>query len=119
MKTQDYKDYLTASMIRLSVAFCLAIVLFMGCGFQPYDGISAPVLISPEDGSTITQNPPVFIWHRVEDAIEYNLQVADNSFDSVYALIIDLSCHPDTSYSPLDAINAGTCYWRAQAIAGG
>jgi hypothetical protein len=116
MKTNDYRDCLTAST---TVAVCLATILFTGCGSQTYDGIGTPILILPEDGSTIAQNPPVFVWHRVGDAAEYDLQVADNSFDSLYVLIIDLSCHLDTSHALSGAMNPGTYYWRVQAMAGG
>jgi len=105
--------------MRIATICFMVIVVFLSCVSHSTTGIGTPVLALPEDGATITQNPPVFVWHRVEDAIEYNLQVADNSFDSTYSFIIDLSCHPDTSYSPLDAENAGTYYWRVQAIAGG
>jgi hypothetical protein len=77
------------------------------------------VLVLPEDGSTITQNPPPFVWHSVDGAVGYNLQVSDDTFGTLGSIIIDVSCHLDTTYLPSSALGGGSYYWRVQAMEGG
>ncbi|UCF70772.1 MAG: hypothetical protein JSW49_00405 [candidate division WOR-3 bacterium] len=100
-------------------AFILTAILLTSCTSRVLDRIGTPALISPEDGVTIIENPPAFFWHRVADAVAYNLQVADGPFDTPHTLILDVSCHPDTNYVPFTVIETGTYYWRAQALQGG
>lgn len=75
-----------------------------------------PVLISPEDGSTITENPPTFIWHAVEGDscdIVCRIEIASDSTFNLSSIIIStMVLLPDTTFSPQDSIASGTYYWH-------
>ncbi len=75
-----------------------------------------PVLISPENGSTITENPPIFVWHAVEgDSCDmvYRIDIASDSTFTSSSLVISTMCLlPDTIFTPQDSIASGTYYWR-------
>ncbi|MDH4210786.1 MAG: hypothetical protein OEV79_05000 [candidate division WOR-3 bacterium] len=103
----------------LSMISFITIVIYLSCVSDSTTGIGTPVLVSPQDGSTITQNPPLFVWHSVDGVVGYNLQVSDDTFGALDAMIIDISCHLDTSYLPSSALGSGSYYWRAQAVEGG
>ncbi|UCD05758.1 MAG: hypothetical protein JSV98_00520 [candidate division WOR-3 bacterium] len=95
------------------------VIVCLSCVSQTSSGIGTPVLILPEDGLTITQNPPQFVWHNVDGAVGYNLQVSDDTFGTLGSIIIDVSCHLDTTYLPSSALDGGSYYWRVQAVEGG
>ena len=95
------------------------VIVCFNCISQTSNGIGTPALVLPEDGSTITQNPPPFVWHRVDGAAGYNLQVSDDTFGTLGSIIIDVSCHLDTTYLPSSALGGGSYYWRVQAMEGG
>ena len=72
-----------------------------------------PTLISPANGSTISDSKPTFAWHEVPDC-EYILQVDnDNDFSSpeifVYSDLID------PTYTPPVGLPDGTYNWRVRA----
>lgn len=107
----------------LSTTPYLIMLLFIAgavsCVSQTSTGVGTPVLVSPEDGSTINQNPPLFVWNSVYGVVGYNLQVSDDTFGTLGAVLIDISCHPDTTYVSTSALASGSYYWRAQAVEGG
>jgi hypothetical protein len=110
---------ISRTLINSSRKSFLILFLCLGCISQTGDGIDTPVLVSPQDGSTITQNPPLFVWHSVDGVVGYNLQVSDDTFETLDAIVIDISCHLDTSYLPSSALSNGSYCWRAQAVEGG
>lgn len=75
-----------------------------------------PVLISPENGSTITENPPTFIWHAVEgDSCDmiYRIEIAsDSTFTSSSIMISTMVLLSDTTFVPPDAFASGIYYWH-------
>lgn len=101
------------------IIFILIVILSIvainwGCSPETYD---VSKLVSPEDGTVITENPPTFIWTSVEDYDVYWLQVAQNS--QFTALVIDISCSVDTTYTPDNPFDTGTYFWHVRAIEGG
>jgi hypothetical protein len=114
-----YKAYRDARSTTLSLIFVVVIIGSLSCISQTGDGIGTPVLVSPEDGSTIDQNPPLFVWNSIYGVVGYNIQVSDDIFGTLGAMVIDISCHPDTTYLPNSALASGSYYWRVQAVEGG
>lgn len=112
------KDNIRALVASITKMILVMFVCF-GCVSQTSDGIGTPLLITPEDGATILQNPPLFVWRSVDGVIGYNLQVSDDIFGTADAIVIDVSCHLDTTYLPSLAFGSGSYYWRAQAVEGG
>jgi hypothetical protein len=71
---------------KLWIIIILLIILIPGCkvnrevsGYEP-----APVLISPENGSIVSENPPTFTWHGVNDNSHYEIYLTteDNYIDN-------------------------------------
>jgi hypothetical protein len=78
------------------------------------------VLLSPENGSTITDQTPLFDWMDVEGASVYNIQVSKSSgfeFGS-YELQTDLTI---STFTPNNSLTNGTYYWRVNCreVSGG
>lgn len=93
------------------------VLLFIGCGGEgTWDGsvLVPPLLVAPEDGSTITQNPPTFIWQSVENSeIIYILEVAtDEQFNDGSIVISATILPPDTIYSPHNPLPSGEYFWH-------
>ena len=102
-------------LIKVSSLFAAGIVcLFLGC-FS--DTLAAPDLVSPDNGATITQDPPQFIWRTVDGADFYWLQVSRN--EDFSSLALNISCTGDTSYTPTTSFGTGTFYWRVLGQEGG
>ena len=97
----------------LSVIFSL-LVINWGCSPETY---AVSTLVSPTNGTVITENPPTFIWTSVEDYDVYWLQVAHDSLFTTLA--IDISCSVDTIYTPDNPFESGTYFWHVRAIEGG
>ncbi len=95
------------------------VIVCLGCVSQTSNCIGTPVLVSPEDGTTIVQNPPLFIWESIDDVVGYNIQVSDGAFGTLGAIVIDISCHLDTTFLPSSTLSSGAYYWRVQAVEGG
>ena len=117
--TMMYNAIRDSRSTALSLIALLAIIVSLNCASKTNDGIGTPVLVVPEDGSTITQNPPLFVWHSVGDVVGYNLQVFDATLDTLGPTIIDVSCYLDTTYLPSYELNSGSYNWRVQAVEGG
>ncbi|MCD6169583.1 MAG: hypothetical protein J7J76_03395, partial [Candidatus Latescibacteria bacterium] len=80
-----------------------------------FDGVSAPTLISPSNGSEITELRPTFQWYSVSCAECYELQLAKNS--SFTDMVRDnLSIH-GTSWQldNQDLVGGQTYYWRVRS----
>ena len=69
-----------------------------------------PLLSSPSNGSTITDNTPYFDWSDVNDASVYELEV-DNS-SSFSNPEIDQSNLTSSDYTATSALSDDTYYWR-------
>ena len=69
-----------------------------------------PLLSSPSNGSTITDNTPYFDWSDVNDASVYELEV-DNS-SSFSNPEIDQSSLTSSDYTATSALSDDTYYWR-------
>ena len=119
MMTMYNNKKTTLSSKALFLMLFITIVTSLGCVSESTDGIGTPVLVSPVDGTTILQNPPLFVWHSVDDAVIYNLQVTDGSFENFEDIVIDATCNLDTTYLPSTALGAGSYLWRVQAVEGG
>jgi hypothetical protein len=94
------------------------IIFSILCSLQcELDSIGIPVLVAPADGSTVTQNPPTFIWQRVAGADLYSLQVAAD--DEFNVISVQTTCYMDTSYTPATSLVPGEYYWRVRSQEGG
>ncbi len=71
-----------------------------------------PVLVSPSNGDTLTDNTPTFDWNNVSDAVEYQIQVDNNSDFS--SPVID-TCLTASTYTPSGSLEDGVYYWRVRA----
>ncbi len=113
--------YNTIGITRRIIPLMLFVVILtsLNCVSDSTDSIGTPVLVAPVDGTTIAQNPPLFVWHSVDDAVIYNLQVTDGSFENFEDIVIDATCNLDTNYLPSTALGADSYLWRVQAVEGG
>ena len=83
------------------------------------NGIGTPILVSPMNGSTITQNPPTLIWQAVATATAYDVMLADNSSFDYPGVIVNVQCHASSEYTLTNTLGAGTYFWKVRAIEGG
>lgn len=106
--------------MRIPFTFCFIVVLLMACSPEGVDNaIGTPVLVSPINGSTITQNPPTLTWQGVATALAYDLMLADDSSFDYSGIVIDIQCHTGTEYTPTNTLGAGTYFWKVRALEGG
>ncbi len=99
----------------ISVSFIL-LFFFIACPDDSTPDLDPPTLVAPSNGSTISQNPPTFIWHvSDEDPIVYLLEIATDSLFTSSSIInfVGPITPPDTSYTLSDSLAAGTFYWHA------
>jgi len=100
----------------------LLLVIGFGCqkmGTLEHDygfDVERITLLTPEDGSTITENPPTLTWEQPMGEDTYDVQVSrDESFGvcDVEALI---QVEPTTtaSYTLPAPLDAGTYCWRVR-----
>lgn len=99
----------------------LSLVLFIVCS-SPNDPepdppkpktLSAPSLISPQNGATLENLTPTFDWSNVDDADTYDFALNDTRDMTNAKLIIDdLSA---SSYILDGEFEAGTYYWSARS----
>jgi uncharacterized protein (DUF736 family) len=90
--------------------------LYLGPQIPP-----APKLISPSDGSEITDIASFFVWETVEGANEYEFQLSKNpqfinplSFNSYMQRKSDLGV-----FFPQEPLSSGKWFWRVRAIGDG
>jgi len=87
--------------------------------------LSAPVLISPANGSTNQSTSPVFTWSAVSNAASYEIIVATNAADlpantnatsGGASVMIDAGVTNNTTYTPVNPLDPGTkYYWQVNA----
>jgi hypothetical protein len=116
MMTMIYNTGGMSCRILLSLILLFVIITSLNCVSDSTTGIGTPVLISPQDGSAIAQNPPLFVWRSVDSAVIYSLQVTDGSFDNYEDIVINATCNLDTTYLPSMALGTGSYLWRVQAV---
>lgn len=73
---------------------------------------SVPTLFSPSNGEQTNDNTPFFDWGNVSGAVEYRIQVDNNSNFSSPAIN---QPRTSSSYSSSSALSDGLYYWRVQA----
>lgn len=73
----------------------------------------APALLTPQDDVLITINPPGFTWQAVSFEPTYRIEI-NNTQDFSSPLVSEAIT--ETSFTPADALQSGTYYWRVQAI---
>jgi subtilisin family serine protease len=73
---------------------------------------SAPSLVSPSNGSTITDFTPLFDWNDISGAVSYTILVDNNSDFSAPEIIETTSVSTFTAASDL---GYGTYYWKVLA----
>jgi hypothetical protein len=74
--------------------------------------ITAPVLLTPTDGTTTTNHKPTFDWADVTGAKNYTIQVSRNT--TFTSLVLSATVTPST-YTPTINLPVGTLYWRVRA----
>ena len=72
-----------------------------------------PALLNPDDGADSVDLQPVFAWEPIDDAIEYQVQIAsDPQFDQI---VVDQRIASDT-FEPNVELHSGLDhFWRVQA----
>jgi hypothetical protein len=82
-------------------------------------GMPIPVLLTPENGSVTSENPPTLTWERAEYVDYYEVQVSeDDSFNAVvYNTETWKDEGPTVSCTLGPALNTGTYYWRVRSLA--
>ena len=81
--------------------------------FVVCEGLSAPVQISPDDGTATTDTTPTFVWESVEGADSYLLQLdITTTFDSSILINETVSTF---LYTPVFPLRFDTWYWRVAA----
>ncbi|KPK62911.1 hypothetical protein AMJ83_09095 [candidate division WOR_3 bacterium SM23_42] len=105
--------------MRITVILSFIVLMLTTCSPENIGAIGTPVLVSPINGSTITQNPPTLTWQGVATALAYDLMLADDSSFDYSGIVIDIQCHTGTEYTPTNTLGAGTYFWRVRALEGG
>lgn len=72
----------------------------------------------PPDGEPIADNTPTFTWDPVDGVTVYQIQVDDENTFAAPVVFMNLVAGAN-SYTPGDALNDGTYYWRVRAEAPG
>ncbi len=75
-----------------------------------------PVLLTPETGATVTQNPPTLTWEKLYERDGYDVQVSESSsFHDAPLYFAWTGLNSATvSYTPLSELSPGTYYWRVR-----
>ena len=75
-----------------------------------------PVLLSPENGTLITQNPPTLKWEKLYERESYDVQVSENSSFQDATLYFAWTDFQSTiaSYTLRSELSPGTYYWRVR-----
>lgn len=77
-----------------------------------------PLLVAPAQGEVDVRLSPEFVWHALQDAIDYDVQVsAAADFSN---LVVDETGVTDTAYAGSGLARATTYHWRVRArLSGG
>lgn len=73
--------------------------------------IQPPVLLNPPNGAAVSVNPPALQWSISANAARYELQLGKTNPPAA-----NVYSGPNTSYTPLNPMVAGTYFWRVRAF---
>jgi hypothetical protein len=78
----------------------------------------APILLSPTNRDTVSDNTPTFAWIEVSDAsgVTYTIQVSSNK-DFTDTIISRLG-RTTSTFTPQTSLAEGKYFWRVQAVDG-
>jgi len=76
----------------------------------------APAAGTPEDGSTITDNTPLFTWDKIASATNYEIQVATDPGFGAADIVIDESLGDVSAYEADKELVNGTYYWQVRGV---
>jgi len=77
---------------------------------------SKPVLVSPENGISITDNTPTFTWTKGSNADNHRIEIDnDSNFSSPIDNVVIASPNDNTWTKPSPGYALGTYYWRVWA----
>ena len=103
---------------KLLIITSLFLFFIIQCGDELTEfNFEPPTLISPQNGATLTENPPTFIWQSVDVPdtcdVVYRLEGASDSTFSQSAIIVNtMVIPPDTNYTHYDTFTSGDYYWH-------
>ncbi|HVP80105.1 MAG TPA: hypothetical protein VMV04_19665 [Thermodesulfobacteriota bacterium] len=85
------------------------------CDDNNPNDVPVTTLTSPANGATNVSTTPTLSWNKVSCAINYRLQIANDS--SFQSMVLDQNGITDTSYQVLSGLlsNSKTYYWRVNA----
>jgi hypothetical protein len=93
-------------------------VLILGSGCKKNSDLLdyAPVLLSPENGAAITENPPTLIWETLYERQNYDVQVSENeSFAQPSQFLVWTEYGVTTvSFTVPYELTPGKYYWRVR-----
>jgi hypothetical protein len=76
--------------------------------------VSAPRLMEPANNSIFVTTTPLFKWHKVSNAVSYELEVSTSKYFTT--LVLDLSSLTDTTYQVTTPLSQSTVfYWHVRA----
>jgi len=101
-------------MKKVSLYFCL-IICFYSCDLVFIENISDANIeaLAPLNNVLLPEGEIGFSWQPLEDANEYNFQLATPNFNETTAIVID-SLITDTSFSII--LDSGNYEWRVNGI---
>jgi hypothetical protein len=80
----------------------------------PGGDTGAPKAGTPEDGSTITDNTPLFTWEKIASATNYEIQVATDPGFGAADIVIDETLGDVSAYEADKELVNGTYYWQVR-----
>jgi hypothetical protein len=116
-------------MKRIYTAVVMTVLIFGMAAFAPYSPISsnelqetnltAPLLISPANGATLSPGSVTLTWNPVRGAACYHVQAGLGTNMNEQSNVIDRGCVTGTSYtftaSPGFIVYFPHLHWRVQA----
>lgn len=127
MSTQPLRSFIFGTMLALVATG------FIACGDSGGDNgggtgatvtISAPGIVSPNGQTPVANNPPTLTITNVTvsdgSAPTYTFQIAaDQAFANILRQVTGIAQgSAQTSWTPNSALEGGTYFWRARAVAG-
>lgn len=74
-----------------------------------------PLLMTPDEGSTVREPLPRFQWTEPQEARAYHFQLTPSDFGTPTH---DLREHDSTGFTPSDELPPGTYHWRVATVSG-
>ncbi|MCG8208146.1 hypothetical protein [Tenacibaculum finnmarkense] len=96
------------------IYFIIIVIFFIGCEAVFLEDISNDVIImiAPKDNVKIEEGAANFIWESVSDASEYQLQIAQPTFNEASQILLDTII---TKTSFIHTMKIGAYEWRVKA----